>query len=99
MALLEYNGRRKKLPPCRQWPTSSKNPYPVIMFKGRGKNQARSNTQKMGPLNNVNKLFRYVHKRRDGNISAEVSQPRLHNQNVNAGCSPLKVFPRKSTKN
>ena len=37
------------------------------MFKGRGKNQARPSTQKMGPLNNVNKLFRYVHKRKDGN--------------------------------
>merc|ERR1712030_308846 len=64
-------------------------PDSPIKFKGRGKIQARPSTQKMGPLSNVNKLFRYVHKRRDGNITAEVSQPRLHNQNVNAGCSPF----------
>ena len=31
--------------------------HPIIMFKGRGNSQARSITQKMEPLNNVNKIL------------------------------------------
>ena len=42
---------------CRSKRVSLIKSQPIIMFKGRGNNQARSITQKMEPLNNVNKIL------------------------------------------
>ena len=47
------------------------------MFKGRGKIQARPSTQKMGPVNNVNKnilLFMYTKEKMIAYSGSESSQ-------------------------
>ena len=61
------------------------------MFKGRGKFQARLSTQKMGPMNNVNTniFYHLCTQKRRWYHTAEVSQARLHDQNIEAGCYPF----------
>ena len=68
------------------------------MFKGRGNNQARSITQKIEPLDNVNKNYSLCTQKEGWKHTAGVSQARLHNQNVNAGCFPTKSLSTKINK-
>jgi len=61
------------------------------MLKGRGNLQTRMSTQKMEPVSNVNKKYFYYLCRQKKRWwhTAEVSQARLHDQNVNARCYPF----------